>query len=145
MRIYYGDVVTDINSQDKLSIYFNTRLSCPDSYVTVISTLGYKNIPCTTKTIVTSNFMNNYVAYIHVCSTADVPFEQAISYTAYGWDSKITLNAIPFKEQWIDIKLIDPRVVSRSLKMIVLADWGVIEHNNFTPITSYLKQYLRNN
>ncbi len=125
-------------------IYFNTNQACSDSYVSLLSVVGFKTVGCLTKEVLTSAFMNNYIAYIHVCATADVPFEQTISYTAYGWDRAYQLNPTPFREQWIDIKLIDPSVASRSLKMVVLADWGTIETDVMTPITDHLKRYLRN-
>ena len=54
-------------------------------------------------------------------------------------------NPTPFKDQWIDVKLIDPRQKDRPLKLVVLSDWGTIEANIniMTPITKDLKKVLR--
>lgn len=54
-------------------------------------------------------------------------------------------NPTPFKDPWIDVKLIDPRKKDRPLKIVVFSDWGTIEANIniMTPITKDLKKVLR--
>lgn len=144
LRIYYGDIVVNPSSNEKFVIYFNTKQPCSNSFVRIISKSGVRKQICSTKTITTSIFANFYTTYIHICSFSQVPFEETFSYTAYGWDMSPASNPTPFKNQLIDVKLIDPRQKDRPLKLVVLSDWGTIEANIniMTPITKDLKKVL---
>ena len=57
----------------------------------------------------------------------------------------MNVDPTPFKENWISVKLLDPRPKDRDIRMVVLSDWGTIEANIniMTPITNDLKRVMR--
>lgn len=145
LRVYYGDIIADPQSTEKVAVYFNTQATCPDSFINVISSAGFKKVLCMNKAVDTSSFMNEYTANIHSCSLLSVPFDEGFSYIAYGWDQQQSNNPTPHKNSWVDLELIDPTPKDRTVRVVALADWGNIENNigYMTPILDDLKTVIQ--
>lgn len=143
LRLYYSDVLIDSHATDKAVLYFNTQSSCQHSFVNVISSEGFKKIPCESIAVNTSAFVNFYTANIHKCRLSSIPFEERFSYAAYGWGEED--SPTPHKYSWVETALIDPRPKNRAVRVVALADWGTIKKNIdiMIPITNDLKRVLR--
>lgn len=47
VRIQYGQLLINSTSTEKLQISFNTQSPCQDSFLRILGSKGFKDIPCT--------------------------------------------------------------------------------------------------
>lgn len=127
-RIFYGEVVQDKKSQEKLQIFFNTAQECSRSHVQVITRAGLDKIDCTITALHLSKNVNNYETYIHRCSVSSVSFEEVFHYNVFGWDGT-SANPIPFSKDFIAVTIADVTNEERKMSLIVLADWSHLDNN----------------
>jgi hypothetical protein len=87
---------------------FNTKSSCPKSFVTVTDNDGnIRKTYCSSETVVLSEKVNNYTAFIHRCSLEKIPFIEFFSYMIYGSNGSSSIP-IPFSLDPVVSHLIDP-------------------------------------
>lgn len=122
-RIFYGEIVKDRESEEKLEIYFNTASECNRSYVQLIRRTGLEKIDCSITALNLSKNVNNYQAFIHKCKISTIKFGEAFHYNAFGWDGSGS-NPIPFSADFIPLRLADITNINMKLNLIVLADWS---------------------
>lgn len=127
-RIFYGAVVQDKNSQEKLQIYFNTAHNCDQSYVQLIKKTGLEKVECSITALQLSKNVNNYQTYIHKCSVASVNFEEIFHYNIFGWDGSAS-NPLPFSKDFIPVTIADVTNEKRKIRLIALADWSHLDNN----------------
>ena len=46
VRLFYGDIVINPESNEGLSIYFNTQQACPNSFIRMLTKNGFERYNC---------------------------------------------------------------------------------------------------
>lgn len=108
VRTSFGNVFSDPIQSEKLRIMFNTKGNCPKSYVIHTLSEGVIKLQCQMKLLSLSAKVNNYKTYIHSCSLTDISYETGFEYNVFGWSGKLEDKALPFKDDFIPFKLINP-------------------------------------
>lgn len=81
LRLALGRSYSSGNDEEAISIWFNTRLECPKSYVTIEKRSSIKKVYCETKKV---NF-GNFSSFIHRCSINFIERGDSFEYMAFGW------------------------------------------------------------
>lgn len=142
LRIYYGDIVSDPTSTEKIAVYFNTRSQCPKSYIRTITSKGYERIECQSHTVTLSANMGGYVPYVQKCSLSNIVFGEPFAYAVYGGDSGMTARGTPYKEEWIGVKVANPTSANEDVKVAVIADWSTIFTKPLITVTRTLRKAI---
>lgn len=119
VRLALGRSFFSDSEQEQLSIWFNTRLECPKSFVTVEKDSSIKKVYSSTQKV----SYNNYSSYVHKCSIDFLVRGDYYEYQAYGWTGNSSDPTVPFRSSNIKAHLIDDQ---QNIKMVVLADWGYL-------------------
>ncbi len=87
--------------------------------------------------------MNNFITYVQICSIQnEVYFGDNFYYNVYGWDAASQNDPAAGLTQYVNMNIIDPVTVATPIRILTLADWGVITTTGFTPIAESLRQVM---
>lgn len=102
-----------------MSFWFNTRLECGKSFITIEKDSNIKKVYCETRKVA----FNTYISFVHKCSVDFIKKGDNFEYQAFGWTGNSSDPNIPFSNSNIKAHLISD---TQSIKMLVLADWGYL-------------------
>lgn len=92
LRLALGRTFFDQSSNESISIWFNTKLDCQRSYVTIERYSSIKKVYCDFHKI----SFSNYTSFVHRCSIDFLRKGEGYDYQAYGWSGNIQDPAVPF-------------------------------------------------
>jgi hypothetical protein len=93
VRIALGKNYFNKTDNETASIWFNTKLECSKSYITVEKDSSIKKIYCENKNVTFSN----YSSFVHKCSINFIEKGNDFEYMTYGWTGNVSDPAIPFR------------------------------------------------
>lgn len=113
-RIFYGEIVLNAESDDKLHIYFNTAEECAHSYVQTLTKQGLDKTICEITPLRLSEAVNFYTTFVHKCNISRIALGESFNYNVFGWDGG-SANPVPFSDTFIPVRMFDTTDVDPSL------------------------------
>lgn len=93
LRLALGRSYISANEEEAISIWFNTKLECIKSFVTIEKVSSIRKVYCETKKV----SFGNYTSFIHRCSINFIERGNSFEYMAFGWTGSSEESAVPFK------------------------------------------------